>query len=47
MARALTRVSHEILERNKGTRNLALVGIRTGGVYLASGWYLEFVILKR
>ena len=35
MARALTRVSHEILERNKGTHNLALVGIRTGGVYLA------------
>ena len=35
MARALTRVSHEILERNKGTQNLALVGIRTGGVYLA------------
>lgn len=35
MARALTRVSHEILERNKGTKNLALVGIRTGGVYLA------------
>jgi pyrimidine operon attenuation protein/uracil phosphoribosyltransferase len=35
MSRALTRVSHEILERNKGTKNLALVGIRTGGVYLA------------
>ena len=35
MARALTRVSHEILERHKGTQNLALVGIRTGGVYLA------------
>jgi pyrimidine operon attenuation protein/uracil phosphoribosyltransferase len=35
MARALTRIAHEILERNKGTRDLALVGIRTGGVYLA------------
>ena len=35
MARALTRVSHEILERNKGTQKLALVGIRTGGVFLA------------
>ena len=35
MARALTRISHEILERNKGTQDLALVGIRTGGVYLA------------
>lgn len=35
MARALTRISHEILERNKGSQDLALVGIRTGGVYLA------------
>ncbi len=35
MVRALTRISHEILERNKGAQELALVGIRTGGVYLA------------
>ncbi len=35
MSRALTRISHEILERNKGTQDLALVGIRTGGVFLA------------
>ncbi len=33
--RALTRVAHEILERNKGAENLALVGIRTRGVPLA------------
>ncbi|HEY5975908.1 MAG TPA: bifunctional pyr operon transcriptional regulator/uracil phosphoribosyltransferase PyrR [Geobacteraceae bacterium] len=33
--RALTRIAHEILERNKGVRGLVLVGIRTGGVYLA------------
>jgi pyrimidine operon attenuation protein/uracil phosphoribosyltransferase len=35
MSRALTRIAHEILERNKGTEELALVGIRTGGVHLA------------
>lgn len=35
IARALTRIAHEILERNKGVKNLALVGIRTGGVHLA------------
>lgn len=35
MSRALSRISHEILERNKGSQDLALVGIRTGGVYLA------------
>ncbi|HAD03708.1 MAG: bifunctional pyr operon transcriptional regulator/uracil phosphoribosyltransferase [Desulfuromonadales bacterium GWD2_61_12] len=33
--RALTRIAHEILERNKGTDNLVLVGIRTGGDHLA------------
>jgi pyrimidine operon attenuation protein/uracil phosphoribosyltransferase len=35
MARALTRIAHEILERNRGTSELALVGIRTRGVPLA------------
>ena len=33
--RALTRIAHEVLERNKGVKELALVGIRTGGVHLA------------
>ena len=35
MTRALTRIAHEILERNKGCHDLGLVGIRTGGVHLA------------
>lgn len=35
MDRALVRIAHEILERNKGTQGLALIGIRTGGVHLA------------
>ncbi len=33
--RALTRISHEILEKNKGTHKLVLVGIKTRGVPLA------------
>jgi pyrimidine operon attenuation protein/uracil phosphoribosyltransferase len=33
--RSLTRIAHEIIERNKGTDNLALVGIRRRGVPLA------------
>jgi pyrimidine operon attenuation protein / uracil phosphoribosyltransferase len=33
--RALTRISHEILERNGGAKDLALVGLRTRGVTLA------------
>jgi pyrimidine operon attenuation protein/uracil phosphoribosyltransferase len=33
--RTLTRISHEIVERNGGTENLVLIGIRTRGVPLA------------
>ena len=33
--RALTRIAHEILEKNKGVKGLVLVGIRTGGVHIA------------
>ena len=33
--RALTRVSHEIVEHNKGTDDLVIVGIRTRGAPLA------------
>ncbi len=35
LRRALTRIAHEILERNKGVEDLVLVGIRTRGVPLA------------
>lgn len=35
IARALTRISHEIIEGNKGSDNLVLVGIPTRGVILA------------
>ena len=35
MSRALTRIAHEILERNRGLDEIALVGIRTRGVPIA------------
>lgn len=35
MKRALTRMTYEIIEKNKGIDNLVLVGIKTRGVYLA------------
>jgi len=35
VSRALTRISHEILERNRGSRDLVLLGIPTRGVHLA------------
>lgn len=36
ISRALTRISHEIIERNKGVGDLCLIGIQRGGVYIAS-----------
>lgn len=35
MRRALTRIAHEIVEKNKGTDDLVIIGIRTRGVPLA------------
>ncbi len=35
MQRALTRITYEIIEQNKGVDNLVFVGIKTRGVYLA------------
>jgi len=33
--RSIVRIAHEILEKNKGTENLCLVGIRNRGAFLA------------
>lgn len=33
--RALTRIAHEIIEKNKGTKDVVLIGIRRRGVTLA------------
>lgn len=33
--RILTRIAHEILEKNKGSENLVLIGMRTRGEFLA------------
>jgi len=33
--RALTRIAHEIIEKNKGIEGCVIVGIRTRGIYLA------------
>jgi pyrimidine operon attenuation protein/uracil phosphoribosyltransferase len=42
--RSLTRIAYEIIEKNKGIDELVLVGIRTGGVFLAQR--LQQKILK-
>lgn len=35
ISRVITRISHEIIERNKGVDEVVLIGIRTRGVYIA------------
>ncbi|EOL24086.1 pyrR protein [Enterococcus faecalis EnGen0342] len=35
MKRALTRISYEIIERNKGIQDIVLVGVKTRGIYIA------------
>ncbi|MBU1100697.1 MAG: bifunctional pyr operon transcriptional regulator/uracil phosphoribosyltransferase PyrR [Bacteroidetes bacterium] len=34
--RTITRLAHEILEKNKGSQNLVLIGMRTRGEFLAN-----------
>lgn len=35
MKRILTRITYEIIERNKGVQDVVLVGIKTRGIYIA------------
>ena len=36
IGRAITRISHEIIEKNKGIENVVLIGIKTRGVPVAT-----------
>jgi pyrimidine operon attenuation protein/uracil phosphoribosyltransferase len=45
MERALKRISHEIIEKNKGVKDIALVGIKTRGIPIAkriAGYVKDF-----
>lgn len=39
LERIIIRMAHEILEKNKGAKNLVLIGMRTRGEYLANRIY--------
>ena len=45
--RALIRIAHEILERNKGTHDLAIIGIRSRGAYLAKRFETKIKEIER
>ena len=36
IARAITRISHEIIEKNKGIEDVILIGIKTRGIPIAN-----------
>ncbi len=44
--RAITRMAHEIIERNRGTAGVALVGIQTGGVWVAEALAAEIARIE-
>ena len=46
MNRAITRISHEILEKNKGAERLVLIGIRTGGAALAKRFQNQIELIE-
>ncbi len=46
MDRVITRISHEILEKSKGTENLVIVGIERGGAILAERFRKKISLIE-
>jgi pyrimidine operon attenuation protein/uracil phosphoribosyltransferase len=44
--RAVTRMAHEIIERNRGLDHVALIGIQTGGAWLAEALGAEIARIE-
>jgi len=47
IGRTLVRIAHEIVEKNKGVADLALIGIRTRGVFLARRLAQEIFTIEK
>lgn len=47
MNRAIIRIAHEILEKNKGAERLVLIGIRTGGAILAKRFQEQIRLIEK
>ncbi|MEO6571688.1 MAG: bifunctional pyr operon transcriptional regulator/uracil phosphoribosyltransferase PyrR [Ilumatobacteraceae bacterium] len=45
--RAVTRMAHEILERNRGLSGVALIGLQRGGVWLAEALSAEIARIEQ
>ncbi|WP_423801649.1 bifunctional pyr operon transcriptional regulator/uracil phosphoribosyltransferase PyrR [Neobacillus sp. SAB-20_R2A] len=46
IGRALTRIAHQIIEKNKGIEDCVLVGIRTRGIYIAKRLALKIAQIE-
>ncbi|MCH6268919.1 bifunctional pyr operon transcriptional regulator/uracil phosphoribosyltransferase PyrR [Neobacillus citreus] len=46
IGRALTRIAHQIIEKNKGIEGCVLVGIRTRGIYIAKRLALKIAQIE-
>ncbi len=44
--RAVTRIAHEVLERNAGLHDVVVIGLQTGGVPLARSLVVEFTRIE-
>lgn len=47
LSRIITRMSHEILEKNKGSQNLVLMGMKTRGEFLANRIFLKIKEIEK
>lgn len=47
MKRALTRITYEMIERNKNLENVVLIGIKTRGIYIARRIAERFRLLEQ
>lgn len=45
--RIITRIAHEIIEKNKGTKNLVLIGMRTRGEFLANRIHKKLIEIDK
>ncbi len=47
LLRIITRMSHEILEKNKGSQNLVLMGMKTRGEFLANRIFQKIIEIEK
>jgi len=45
--RSMTRIAYQILEKNKGIDDIVLIGIRTGGIYLAQRLQRKISVIEK